>query len=216
LLDCKVPTCKEIAVKAPIQLDYLDQTCREHFAGVQGILAQMHIPYQVNPGIVRGLDYYTNTAFEIVGGQLGAQNSLAGGGRYNGLLEQVGGRSIPAVGFAGGFERLLLMLEADQAPMPAVPVPDVYLAAIGETAQQRAFALINALRLAGLYAEFEPDRVSLKSQLKSADSQKARFALIIGEDELATQSCILKDLQSGEQRSLPLEPLADIIAILKA
>lgn len=216
LLDCKVPTCKEIAVKAPIQLDYLDQTCREHFASVQGILAQMQIPYQINPGIVRGLDYYTNTAFEIVGGQLRAQNSLAGGGRYNGLLEQVGGRSIPAVGFAGGFERLLLMLEADQAPMPAVPVPDVYLAAIGETAQQRAFALINALRLAGLYAEFEPDRVSLKSQLKSADSQKARFALIIGEDELATQNCILKDLQSGEQRSLPLEPLADIIAILKA
>lgn len=216
ILDCKVPKCRELAAAAPVQLDFLDAECRAHFDRVQAILTRMRIPFTLNPRIVRGLDYYTNTAFEILSSGLGAQNSLAGGGRYNGLLEQVGGKSIPAVGFAGGFERLLLALEEEQLPLPAAPPPRVYLVALGEAAQEEAFALVNVLRRAGIRAEFEPDRVSLKSQLKAADSRKARYAIIFGEDELTARGCLLKDLETGEQNSYPLDPPEQLIAAITA
>lgn len=214
ILDCKVPSCKQLAKDAPSQLEYLDTACKEHFSAVQEHLGLMRIPFVINPRIVRGLDYYTNTAFEIVYAGLGAQNSLAGGGRYNGLIEQVGGKSIPAIGFAGGFERLLLALEEEKLDLGEAPVPDIYVITMGEAAQQLILPYLNELRGAGVYAEYDPDKSSFKAQLKAADNNKARFALIIGEDEVASGQVILKNLKSGEQRSLSLEQLTDIKVIL--
>ncbi len=215
LLDCKVPSCKKIAALAPSQMDYLDEECKAHFALVQSYLTRMEIPYTINPRIVRGLDYYTNTAFEIVFEGIGAQNSLAGGGRYNGLLEQVGGKSIPAIGFAGGFERLLLALDEEKVILGDAPVPDVYIITMGQSAQELILPYINKLRSAGVYAEFDPDKTSFKAQLKAADNSKARFAMIIGEDEVASGKVVLKDLSSGEQSIYPLEPLLDLIDLLQ-
>ncbi len=216
LLDCKVPGCKTIAAQAPSQLEYLDEACKAHFSAVQEYLGLMQTPFTINPRIVRGLDYYTNTAFEIVYEGLGAQNSLAGGGRYNGLIEQIGGKSIPAIGFAGGFERLLLALDEEQLDLGAPAVPDVYVITLGEAAQQLILPYLNALRNAGIYAEFDPDKASFKAQLKAADHSQARFALIVGADEVAAQQATLKNLQSGEQQTLPLEPPDRIIQLLKA
>ncbi len=215
LLDCKVKACKDIARGAPSQLDYLDEPCQIHFAATQRHLELMQVPFTINPRIVRGLDYYTNTAFEIVSEGLGAQNSLAGGGRYNGLLEQIGGKSIPAIGFAGGFERLLLALEEEKVSLGQAPVPDVFVIPMGTAAQEFILPYLNDLRKAGVYAEYDPDKNSFKAQLKAADNSQARHALIIGETELARKSAILKDLSSGEQLTYPLEPLSELISALR-
>lgn len=215
LLDCKVMTCKDIAKDAPSQLDYLDEPCRVHFADTQKHLELMKIPFTINPRIVRGLDYYTNTAFEIVSMGLGAQNSLAGGGRYNGLLEQIGGKSIPAIGFAGGFERLLLALEEENVSLGKAPVPDVFVIPMGAAAFEFILPYLNELRKAGVFAELDPDKHSFKAQLKAADNRQARYALIVGETELAQKSAVLKDLNSGEQKEYPLEPLSELIDAIR-
>lgn len=215
LLDCKVQSCKTIAHDAPSQLDYLDPPCQAHFDSVKNYLNQMGIPFQINPRIVRGLDYYTNTAFEVVYAGIGAQNSLAGGGRYNGLIEQVGGKSVPAIGFAGGFERLLLALEAEKADLGAQPVPDLYVVTLGDAAREKILKPLNALRALGVRADYDPDKSSFKAQLKAADNSGARFALIVGEDEVASNSAVLKDLRSGEQKTLPLDPMEGIAALLR-
>ncbi len=205
LLDCKVPSCKALRKGAPLQMNYLDQPCREHFSQVCGQLDAMQITYTLNPAIVRGLDYYTNTAFEVIYDGLGAQNSLAGGGRYNGLIEQIGGRSIPAIGFAGGFERLLLALEAEKIEFAPEPKPDIYLVCLGEEARQGMAEYLNNLRVKGLIVDYDPDKSSLKAQFKAADASNAKFAIIVGESELATKTLNLKDLSTGEQLSLPLD-----------
>ena len=136
---------------------------------------------------------------------MGAQDSLAGGGRYNGLIEQVGGKSIPAIGFAGGFERLLLALEEEKIPLGAVPTPAVYFVLMGAQARTAALPLINFLRSKGIYADFDPDKNSLKAQFKAADASAARFAIIIGEDEVANNKLNLKNLGTGEQQALALD-----------
>lgn len=205
LLDCKVASCKALRQGAPSQLDYLDQPCAEHFAQVQAHLNAMNIPFTLNPGIVRGLDYYTHTAFEFIYEGLGAQNSLAGGGRYNGLIEQIGGKSIPAIGFAGGFERLLLALENEQIDFAICPKPQVYLICLGETARTAILPYLNSLRLLGIAIDFDPDKSSLKAQFKTADTVGARFALIVGDSEIEAKQLNLKDLQSGMQITLPLD-----------
>ncbi len=215
LLDCKVKSCKEIAQSAPSQLDYLDESCRDHFASTQKMLELMNVPFTINPRIVRGLDYYTNTAFEVIYEDLGAQNSLAGGGRYNGLLEQIGGKSIPAIGFAGGFERILLALEEGKATLGQEPVPDVFVVALGNPARDLILPYINELRRAGIRTEYDPDKNSFKAQLKAADNRKARFALIVGEDEVAGRRFVLKNLRSKEQQILPWEPFGDIVTFLR-
>ncbi len=214
LLDCKVKTCKEIAQGAPSQLDYLDETCRDHFSSTQRMLELMRVPFTINPRIVRGLDYYTNTAFEVIHEGLGAQNSLAGGGRYNGLLEQIGGKNTPAIGFAGGFERLLLALEEEKALPVQAPVPDVFVITMGVAAQELILPCLVELRQAGVYAGYDPDKSSFKAQLKAADNSKARFALIVGEDEVASRQLVLKNLQSGEQEVLPLDSVKQLVALL--
>lgn len=199
LLDCKVPSCIEIRKNAPSQLDYLDEDCKEHFDSVCNYLQAMKINYTINPRIVRGLDYYTNTAFEITYQGLGAQNSLVGGGRYNCLIEQIGGKMTPAIGFAGGFERLLLALEEEKINFVEEPKPDAYFVCIGENVRLQILPYLNSLRTMGLKVEYEPDKNSLKAQLKAADACGARFAIIIGEDELANKKVNIKDLQTGEQ-----------------
>ncbi|MDP3114421.1 MAG: histidine--tRNA ligase [Candidatus Cloacimonadaceae bacterium] len=215
LLECKVPSCKALGVGAPTQNDFLDEECQTHFAEVQSYLKGMSIPFTINPRIVRGLDYYSNTAFEIVYEGIGAQNSLAGGGRYNGLIEQIGGKSIPAIGFAGGFERLLLTLEDQGIDLGKPPAPDVYIITIGETAKAAAIPLLNDLRYAGVYAEYDPDKTSFKAQLKAADNLNARFALIIGEEEIARGVGQLKDFFSGEQKELFLNDLPALVEAMR-
>jgi histidyl-tRNA synthetase len=209
LLDCKVPACKSLATGAPSQLDYLDEDCKQHFSAVQDYLSQMKIPFVINPKIVRGLDYYTNTAFEIIYDGLGAQNSLAGGGRYNGLIEQIGGKACPAIGFAGGIERLLIALENEGIAIGKEALPDLYIVAMGEEARRFILPEINKLRLRGLVVEFDPDKASFKAQLKAANHCKARFAAIIGEDEMKSHTVALKDLTTGEQEMVPLGKLPD-------
>ncbi|OQB08028.1 histidine--tRNA ligase [Candidatus Syntrophosphaera thermopropionivorans] len=215
ILDCKVKECGDIAKKAPIQLDYLDEPCREHFSEVQHYLDLMKIPFIINPRIVRGLDYYTNTAFEVIYEGIGAQNALAGGGRYNGLLNQIGGKNIPAVGFAGGFERLFLSLNEEKITLPGPPFPEVFIITIGREAQELIIPYLNIIRVKGIYAEYEPDRASLKAQLKAANNSKAYYALLIGEEEIKQKSALLKNLESGEQKLYSLEPISDLIKTIQ-
>ena len=205
LLDCKLPSCIELRNNAPSQMDYLDESCKKHFSAVCDYLQAMNIPYTINPRIVRGLDYYTNTAFEIIYEGLGAQNSLVGGGRYNGLIAQIGGKSIPAIGFAGGFERLLLALEEEKIELIPPSKPDAYLVCVGENTRLQILPYLNALRTKGLIVDYDPDKSSLKAQLKSAASSGAKYAIIIGENELATKTVNLKNLQTGEQIAIPMD-----------
>lgn len=212
LLDCKVPSCKPFRSGAPSQLDYLDEPCKEHFAKVRSHLDAMNIPYIVNPSIVRGLDYYTNTAFEVVYEGLGAQNSLAGGGRYNGLIQQIGGKSIPAIGFAGGFERLLLALEQEGIQPWTRLSPAAYLICLGDEARIGIMPYLNALRSQGIYVDYDPDKSSLKAQFKAADACGAKYAIIVGDSEMKAGQINVKNLQSGEQTVIPV---ADIESAFK-
>ncbi len=207
LLDCKVKTCQVFRTDAPSQLDYLDEDCREHFTQVRAYLDASGIKYQVNPAIVRGLDYYTNTAFELIVDALGAQKSIAGGGRYNALISQIGGKDTPAIGFAGGFERLLLALEKESIPLPGITLPKVYCIAIGDEAQMSMLPILSKLRQSGIYADYNPDKTSFKAQMKAADSSRAEFAIILGEDELKQGDFILKNLMTSEQERLSAEDL---------
>jgi histidyl-tRNA synthetase len=207
LLDCKIPACKAIAAQAPVLLDYLDEACREHFAQVQAYLRTMAIAFTINPHIVRGLDYYTHTAFEFLNPALGAQNAIGGGGRYDGLVEQIGGKSIPGVGIAGGFERLLLSLEQEKIELGDRAAPLACLVLVGDAAKASGIRLLAQLRRDGLTVAYDPEKESFKAQLKVADSLRARFALIIGEDEVKAGSTAVKDLQTGEQTAVPTAEL---------
>jgi histidyl-tRNA synthetase len=211
LLDCKVPSCRAIAAAAPSMLDYLDDACKEHFALVQGYLREMEIAFTVNPRIVRGLDYYTHTAFEFLNPALGAQNAIGGGGRYDGLIMQIGGRDIPAVGIAGGFERLLLSLEIENIPLQTAPVPDAYLVLACPQAKSLGIRLLAQWRKQGLALAYDPEKDSFKAQLKAADSLKARYAVIIGEDEIASGTVSVKNLGTGEQQSVPAEAVPQLL-----
>ncbi len=211
LLDCKVPSCREIAKNAPSMLEYLDEECRTHFEEVKSYLKQMNIPFKVNPKIVRGLDYYNKTAFEFLDNNLGAQNALIGGGRYNGLVEQFGGKDTPGIGFAGGFERLMLSMENEGLSFGEFPRPDVFLVMIGESAKSTAAALLNELRSNQIKAEYNSDKDSLKAQMKAADKENARYTLLLGEDEIAANSIVIKEMKSGEQQIIGRENLIDFL-----
>jgi histidyl-tRNA synthetase len=181
--------------------DYLDNACKEHFERVKGYLDTMGIQYKVNPRIVRGLDYYTHTAFEFLNPALGAQNAIGGGGRYDGLIQQIGGKDTPAVGIAGGFERLLLSLESEQLSVGERRNPDAYLILMGDEAKAAGIKLLSEWRNAGLAVAYDPEKESFKAQLKAADNAGARYALIIGEDEVKAGTVTAKDLTSGEQQT---------------
>lgn len=209
LLDCKVPTCKSIATEAPVMIDYLDDECKEHFEAVQGYLRAMDVEFSINPRIVRGLDYYTHTAFEFLNNELGAQNAVGGGGRYNGLVEQIGGKESPGIGFAGGFERLILSLEQEELFMGNEPRPNVYTVILGDRALIKGSELMQKLRALSVKVEYDPIKVSMKAQMKTANKVNAKYALIIGENEVDNNLYVLKNLEESTQDSFTESALLD-------
>ena len=201
-LDCKVPGCIEATAEAPSILDSLCTDCQSHFSTVQRLLSEAAVQYRLNPRMVRGLDYYCRTTFEWTSNQLGAQSTVAAGGRYDGLVQELGGPPIPGVGFAMGVERLTLLLRLQKNDAPVGP--DVYVVWVGERARDWAFPLMLRLRQADLSIEMEGDSRSLKSQMRRADKFGARSVLIVGDDELARGVAILRDMASKDQTEIEL------------
>ncbi len=204
ILDCKSPVCKEIAKDAPIGLDYLCDECREHFEGLKKRLDALGIAYTVNPRIVRGLDYYTKTVFEFVSGDIGAQSTVCGGGRYDGLIKSLGGADQPGIGYAMGIERLLMVLEAQGIQIPKPSPCDLYIASMGENASVFAMKLASDLRSEGFAAESDLIGRSLKAQMKYADKIDAKYSMVIGDNELAAGKAKVKNMSTGETHELDL------------
>ena len=205
ILDCKNPSCKEIAAEAPVVLDYLCDECKAHFEGVQAYLDEMMIPYSINPQIVRGLDYYTRTVFEFVADSIGAQGTVCGGGRYDGLIEELGGSHMPSLGFGMGIERLLLLLESQGIKLPEAKRPDLYIAPIGEKASLKAARLVQALRQGGVSAQFDVVGRSVKAQMKYANKLGAVFTVVLGDDDITAGKVNVKNMDTGEITEMDLE-----------
>lgn len=212
MLDCKEETCKAIAANAPKILDYLCPDCTNHFAEVQRLLTAQGIKYVIEPNIVRGLDYYTRTVFEFVSTAIGAQGTVCAGGRYDGLIAQLGGPQTPAVGFAAGLERLILLMENTSVPFRPQPVPAIYLAGMDELTRQKAFALAGSLRAAGIAAECDVMERSVKAQMKYADKIGARYVAVIGETELSNGAANVKNMADGSQCMVPFDGLAGYLS----
>ncbi len=204
ILDCKSPVCRSIADKAPIMTDYLCDECREHFEGVKKHLNAAGLAFTVNPKIVRGLDYYTKTVFEFVSGDIGAQSTVCGGGRYDGLVGQMGGPSMPSLGFAMGIERLLMVMESQGTEFPEPKLPDIYIATMGEEAKLKSTKICSLLRAEGFTAVTDVAGRSVKAQMKYADKIGARFSTVIGDDELKNDRCVLKNMADGAQQEVDL------------
>jgi len=202
-LDCKNPGCREIVQDAPSILDHLCDDCDAHFSEVKKGLDQLQIPYTENRFMVRGLDYYTRTTFEFLTGDLGAQAAVGAGGRYDGLLAQLGGPDLPGIGFALGMERLALLMEQQDSPHEQ-PATDLFIAALGPDAAHYATGLVHELRKAGLRAAMDHSGRSLKAQMKQAGRIGSRFTLIIGDRELEEQQAVLRDMHNQEQQDFPL------------
>lgn len=205
ILDCKSPVCAQIAKGAPMVLDYLCDDCKTHFDGLKAGLAALDIPYTVNPTIVRGLDYYTRTVFEFVTTGIGSQGTVCGGGRYDGLIEMLGGAPTPSVGFAMGLERLLIVMDQQGCSFPEDPPCALYIGSIGEAATLRASALCGALRQAGIYTAYDLVGRSVKAQMKYADKLGARCSCILGDNELAEGKATVKRMDTGETTALDLD-----------
>ena len=205
-LDCKVPGCAEATRGAPSMLDHLCTGCDEHFKTVQEYLDSTSTPFQINPRMVRGLDYYTRTTFEIVTGQLGSQSAVAAGGRYDGLISQLGGPAVPGIGFAIGVERVALLLgERNFATFP-----DLFIATMGAEVRATAFTLMTGLQKLGIRTEIDYEGKSLKSQMRRADKLKARFSVVIGGNEVASGRATLKRMDDGSTTEIQLT--ADAVA----
>jgi histidyl-tRNA synthetase len=211
VLDCKVPEDQPIIEKLPRIGDYLDEGCRTHFADVRAILDAVGVPYTINDRLVRGLDYYTRTAFEFTHGALGAQNAILGGGRYDGLSEAIGGPKAPGIGFAIGEDRLVLSLQQQQENEALVIKPDAYIAPMGAGMNKEAAKLAHELRKHDLVIELGDETFRLKKSLETASKIGARFAIIVGENEAASGEFALKDLSKGEQVKVPRTELAQRI-----
>jgi len=209
VLDCKVPSCREALADAPSILDHLCPDCKADFADVKKMLEKLGVPFVVDKNLVRGLDYYARTTFEIQTESLGAQNAVAGGGRYDGLVSQLGGPDIPATGFAIGFDRLteLSGLSATQFYRK----PDVFVAALGDNSRLIAFEWVCAFDNEGVRAELDFSGKSLKSQMKQANRLEARYVLIVGDDELKKGAAVLRDMETKDQVSVPLDGLVKAI-----
>ncbi len=203
VLDCKVPSCKEHTADAPKILEHNCPDCTAHFDTVRRLLDAEKVPYVINHRLVRGLDYYTRTTFEVVSDVIGAQGTVAGGGRYDGLVAELGGGNVPGFGFACGMERLALLLP-EREPVR----PEFYVVVLTEAARDTAFALTQTLRDAGFHGEMSFTPRSIKSAMRQAGRSRARFCLLIGEDELAARSVMVKDMDSGEQAPVPLAEVA--------
>lgn len=211
VLDCKVPGCKEATVDAPSVLKHLCGSCEDHFAAVQKYLAALEIPFSVNERMVRGLDYYVRTTFEMVTDQLGSQNAVAAGGRYDGLIESLDGPALPGIGFAIGVERLVLMKNEEKV---VAPRPDIFLAAMGDEAAEIAFVAMSQLQRSGIRAEMDYQGKSLKAQMRRANKLMSRYTLIVGEQELETGEAELKNMDQGSQQKVRLDEITTLISIL--
>jgi len=208
VLDCKNPRCQEVAAEAPKMEQFLCEPCRAHFAGVQDGLRRVGVGFVIDAKLVRGLDYYTRTTYEAIAtGGLGAQSTVAGGGRYDGLVKELGGPDIPGIGFAAGVERMALLLAQQGKERATHPV--VFLAPLGDPEAARADELAQELRAAGLAAEVSFRKANPGNQLKRADALGARFALVLGDAELKTGRAKLKELKTGAQHDVSLSSLAD-------
>jgi histidyl-tRNA synthetase len=205
VLDCKEDGEKMMALGVPQITDNLCDDCKEHFAKVQEYLTKVGISYELDPRLVRGLDYYTNTAFEIMYAPLGAQSTVCGGGRYDGLIEEVGGPSTPGMGFAIGMERLLLTLKEQQLLPPPPKNQPLFIVALGDAAKMKAFELQQQLRAHDVYAEIDLMGRSMKGQMKSANKLEADYTVIIGDDELAKGQVQVRNMATKEQVSVPLD-----------
>ncbi len=209
ILDCKSPVCSAIAEKAPVVLDFLCDDCREHFEKVKAHLTAQNIQFTVNPHIVRGLDYYTRTVFEFVSGDIGAQATVCGGGRYDGLVSQMGGPSVPSLGFGMGIERLMLVLEAQKTELPEAPKTDIYIATMGGNASLKATELCALLREEGLKAETDICERGLKAQMKYANKIGAKFSMVLGDNEIESGKAKLKDMQEGTETEIKIDEIVE-------
>lgn len=205
ILDCKSPVCSKIAQGAPKITDYLCDECKEHFASVQKYLDAAGVEYTVNPTIVRGLDYYTKTVFEFVTDFIGAQGTVCGGGRYDGLIEELGGKHLPSLGFAMGIERLLMLMDKQGIEIPKPSTCDLYVAVMGEKASLKSFEIIKAVRSCGLIAETDVVGRGLRAQMKYADKIGAKFSMVLGDNEIEQGKTVIKNMSSGEQTEIVLD-----------
>lgn len=205
ILDCKSPVCSKIAGGAPKITDYLCDECKEHFASVQKYLDAAGVEYTVNPTIVRGLDYYTKTVFEFVTDFIGAQGTVCGGGRYDGLIEELGGKHLPSLGFAMGIERLLMLMDKQGIEIPKPSTCDLYVAVMGESASLKSFEIIKAVRSCGLIAETDIVGRGLRAQMKYADKIGAKFSMVLGDNEIEQGKAVIKNMSSGEQTEIVLD-----------
>lgn len=212
ILDCKSPVCHEIAQEAPVILDYICDDCKNHFQKLQGYLNAMQIPFTVNPYIVRGLDYYTKTVFEFVSTDIGAQGTVCGGGRYDGLVEELGGSPAPGVGFGLGLERLLMVLDHQgETVLPKESSPQLFIAAIGDQADIAAQSLVFQLRKAGISCEKDSLGRSVKAQMKYANKIGAEYTVVLGDEELEHRIAAVKNMTTGEQTEVRLQELQEFL-----
>lgn len=205
ILDCKSPVCQSIAKDAPLIIDYLCDDCREHFEQLQKNLSVMGIEFKINPKIVRGLDYYTRTVFEFITTDIGAQGTVCGGGRYDGLIEQLGGQKTPALGFGMGLERLILTMEKQGCDFMEAKTCDLYIASMGENAADKAMALAMELRDEGYFVEYDIVGRGIKPQMKYADKIGSKFVVVLGDNEIETGMANLKNMATGEQKDIRLD-----------
>jgi len=207
VLDCKVPTCKEVVKDAPRTIDYLDEECREHFNELQALLNELNIPYEIDTGIVRGLDYYTKTVFEFVNKE---GFTLCGGGRYDNLIHEIDEKQdIPSVGFGMGIERILYFLEKEEVTLKDEPPVELYVGILGKDAKARAYQVVNTLRSHNIIVETDYMDRSVKAQMKYANKIGALHTVIIGNDELTNNLVKVKNMESGEQIEVALDKLTD-------
>ncbi len=208
VFDCKVETCKEAVADAPQVIDFICSDCQNHFDKVKEYLGAAGLTYLLNPRMVRGLDYYTRTAFEVVSYDLGSQNAVTGGGRYDNLFQEIGGLDVPGIGFAVGMERLISLLPPGKG---FVRYPHLFIAALGEETYKEAYKLANQLHLQGIRAELDYEGKSLKSQMRRANKLKARYALILGAEELKSGKAALRDMEGKSQEDVLLNDILDVL-----
>lgn len=211
ILDSKDPKDKAIAANAPSILDFLNEECQHHFKTVQQQLKLLKIPFEINTSLVRGLDYYNKTVFEIVAGELGAQNSIAGGGRYDGLIKTIGGPDLPATGFGTGMERIIQTMLKQNVPLPTAPAPEVFLIALGQDAKATCFTLLHELRAHGISATMDFSDRKINKIMQYANQIQAKHVAVIGENELKEGKVDLKDMSSGEKKNIPLDLLVNTL-----
>ena len=214
LLDCKEAGCRQALIDAPVLTDFLCGPCRDHFFQVQAYLRQENVAFSLNPRLVRGLDYYRRTSFEVIAQGLGSQNAVCGGGRYDGLVEQLGGPAVPGIGFALGVERLAMLLQAQGRHFFATP--DLFIAPLGATAESRAFSIARRLRQAGYRIELESGSRGLKAQLRRADKLNTRYVLILGENELAAGKGTVRDMQAKIDQPMTVDLTLPAQAMLES